>query len=64
MKANTLKLLFAGHYCSGGAATESPMDAPTVDGDGKYTGNGVCPIGHYCEEGTSQPTQCPKGKGN
>ena len=51
----------SGHYCTGGALTDSPSDEPTKDSKGIYTGNGLCPKGHYCPKGTTQPEPCDKG---
>ena len=40
----------AGYYCRSGAETATPME----DSDAYE-----CPVGHYCEEGTAEPVQCP-----
>jgi len=26
-----------------------------------FTGNDICPVGYYCEEGSNYPTPCPIG---
>lgn len=36
----------AGYYCPGGAVSRREV---------------MCPVGHYCEEGSAQPTPCPSG---
>ena len=41
----------SGYYCSSGASTDMPSDE---------TGN-ICPRGHYCNEGSIRPQQCPQG---
>lgn len=43
----------AGYYCLAGAKISNPHD--------NITGN-VCPRGHYCPIGTSNPIKCPAGK--
>ena len=47
----------SGFYCKG----ESPYKQPKVEEANKY---GPCPKGHYCEEGTENPTPCPTGSYN
>ena len=42
----------ARYYCSGNATTSTPTDGST--------GN-VCPVGHYCPEGTATPLPCGPG---
>ena len=42
----------AGYYCIGKSSDASPTDG--------VTGN-VCPVGHYCLEGSISPIACPKG---
>ncbi|CAN0099917.1 unnamed protein product, partial [Heterosigma akashiwo] len=56
-----------GYYCGSGS------DTPTPDGTyGSYIGdtcidrtngstNDVCPVGHYCPQGSSAPIRCPNG---
>jgi hypothetical protein len=44
----------AGFFCKLG----SPSKYPYVLSAGYY---GPCPVGHYCEAGTSDPTPCPAG---
>ena len=52
----------SGHYCTGGASNGSPGNEPETNSDGIYTGNGICPEGHYCPQGSVQPEPCPKGR--
>ena len=47
----------AGYFCKSGASTRYPEDTTN-------TLAGPCPPGHYCEEGTENPTPCPAGKFN
>ncbi|WAR11136.1 hypothetical protein MAR_036212 [Mya arenaria] len=54
----------AGHYCTSGALSANPTmlrasqcPAGTVH---PIVGD-VCPIGHYCPEGTENPISCPAG---
>lgn len=44
----------AGFYCLSGASTRYPYTEVV----NQY---GPCPVGHYCEVGTSVPTPCPAG---
>ena len=39
----------AGYFCHKGSPSAAPDNMP-------------CPVGHYCLEGTVEPTVCPKGK--
>ena len=59
----------SGFYCGRGSNTSTPGDGA----DWTYSGetcasqspnevNGVCPIGHYCPEGSMAPTECPPGR--
>ena len=41
------------YFCKSGAASSTP-----TQGDDEAD---VCPPGHYCMEGTSQPQKCPLG---
>ena len=36
----------SGYYCPGGAVSRREV---------------ICPVGHYCEQGSAQPTPCPSG---
>ncbi|EDV28435.1 uncharacterized protein TRIADDRAFT_51343 [Trichoplax adhaerens] len=45
----------AGYYCSGASNTSKPTGGSEGD---------VCPPGHYCEQGSTQPTACPAGTFN
>ena len=47
----------AGYVCLGGTTTATPIDVNTDKGQ-------KCPAGHYCPEGTYDPTPCPKGTYN
>ncbi|KAH8064675.1 hypothetical protein JL722_1554 [Aureococcus anophagefferens] len=62
------RLKTSGYYCASGSTTATPGDGD----DDTYVGetcadqsdaelSGVCPVGHYCEEGSIAPTQCPPG---
>ena len=42
----------AGYYCASNASTSAPTDSVTGD---------VCPIGHYCPQGSGQPLPCEPG---
>ena len=42
----------SGYYCISGASKSTPQDGLTGD---------ICPTGHYCPEGSSQPEPCPAG---
>ena len=42
-----------GFYCTLAANSSRPID-------GGVTGD-ICPVGHYCEEGSSQPSPCQNG---
>ncbi|KAH3841624.1 hypothetical protein DPMN_115097 [Dreissena polymorpha] len=44
----------AGYYCKSGSDSSMPSNATKGDG-------GPCPIGHFCEQGTQDPTPCPLG---
>jgi hypothetical protein len=44
----------AGFFCISGAPSRYPYTLVA----GSY---GPCPVGHYCEAGTSTPTPCPAG---
>ena len=43
----------AGYYCNERATSATPTDGTT--------GN-ICPYGHYCPAGTSDPIPCPLGQ--
>ena len=47
----------AGYYC----ASSAPTITPWIESAGEY---GRCPKGHYCEAGTSTPTECAAGTYN
>ena len=42
----------AGYYCKLGASVSDPKDNVT---------GGLCPVGHYCLQGTYDPYPCPAG---
>lgn len=42
----------AGYYCRTGAKTAAPM---------QNTDAYECPVGHYCPEQSTEPTNCPSG---
>lgn len=48
-----MPLCAAGYFCKSGASSRYP--------DGSSTLAGPCPVGHYCAEGTEDPTPCPAG---
>lgn len=47
-----LSLFFKGHYCSLGATEPGPISQDFGD---------LCPLGHFCPEGSSAPVPCPAG---
>ena len=47
----------AGYYCQGESTTDRPTNLATEKG-------AICPVGTYCELGSSAPTKCPKGTYN
>jgi hypothetical protein len=42
------------YYCSGGTNVERPTNDATMGGN-------ICPVGAYCEAGSSAATSCPAG---
>ncbi|PIK41162.1 hypothetical protein BSL78_21986 [Apostichopus japonicus] len=42
----------AGYYCTGGTSVSNPTDGTTGD---------ICPMGHYCPEGSDAPLPCDMG---
>jgi hypothetical protein len=50
----------AGYVCVGGSDTPTPSGTFTFD-DYDNSNNGPCPIGHYCEYGSSFPIPCEPG---
>ena len=56
-KANVTGLCVEGFYCQYGVDLHAPV--------GGHRGNGsVCPIGHYCPQGTTLPIKCSAGEYN
>ncbi|CEM28618.1 unnamed protein product [Vitrella brassicaformis CCMP3155] len=54
----------AGHLCIMGVNTSTPLSfADERFGEPAIQYGGLCPSGHYCEEGTVAPTPCPEGTG-
>ncbi|CAM9353846.1 unnamed protein product, partial [Chrysoparadoxa australica] len=51
------KACTAGYTCLGGTITPTPL---SEEDDRGY----ICPVGHYCPEGSSEPTPCPSGTYN
>lgn len=51
----------AGYYCLSGAKSDMPTNASDFTSCGAYDEcAGLCPPGHYCEEGSMVPTACPE----
>ena len=56
-----------GYYCSIGSEYIAPgldvedLDLTAEELDLVETMGGICPIDHYCPEGTSQPLMCREG---
>ena len=48
----------AGFACSRGAIEGAPFRQTW---DGIAVPNGLCPEGHYCPQGATEPIQCPEG---
>ena len=42
----------AGYFCRRDAVTATPNQGDDAN---------ICPVGHYCPEGTGEPTNCPLG---
>ena len=45
-----------GFYCLEGSTTPRPIDTRAE------LGGGICPMGHYCPQGTAKAKPCPAGK--
>ena len=45
-------LLYCRYYCTEAAYSDTPTDGVTGD---------VCPVGHYCPQGSSSPEPCSQG---
>ena len=67
----TMEICEAGYYCTGGADDQYKDnfyifldDAPIGSQTPHYTGNAICPDGHYCPIGSEYPTPCPPGTYN
>jgi hypothetical protein len=43
-------LCSAGYYCMESAQTSTPIQDSNAN---------ICPVGHYCPEGTDEPIKCP-----
>ena len=67
-----LTVCSSGHYCTGGASpdyiennyiflNQGPLE---LTDSTHYTGNGRCPDGHFCPEGSAYPVPCPPGSYN
>ncbi|XP_043532727.1 zonadhesin isoform X4 [Chiloscyllium plagiosum] len=50
-----------GYYCTGSAISPTPIKHLVEFDNATFTGNDVCPIGHYCPEGSQHPWPCPQG---
>ncbi|XP_038634726.1 uncharacterized protein LOC119954022 [Scyliorhinus canicula] len=50
-----------GYYCTGSAISPTPIQHLVEFGNATFTGNDVCPIGHYCPKGSEHPVPCPLG---
>ena len=52
-----------GHYCEEGTTRPVPCAAGTYNALTKQVDCTACPIGYFCEEGTSEyeSNTCPKG---
>ncbi|XP_048471581.1 uncharacterized protein K04H4.2-like [Rhincodon typus] len=50
-----------GYYCTGSAFSPTPVKHLVEFDNATFTGNDVCPIGHYCPEGSKHPWPCPQG---
>jgi hypothetical protein len=53
-----------GFYCISGSNTSTPMHTTPLSSMNISTIGSICPPGHYCPEGSIQPTPCPKGTFN
>jgi len=42
----------AGYFCKSGAKTSTPEEGGNAN---------ICPLGHFCPEGTDEPEKCPEG---
>lgn len=55
----------AGWYCTRGAWSQRPVDFGNSTGDGCFCANNqtgaMCPPGHFCPQGSSQPLSCTPG---
>ena len=43
----------AGYFCRRNASSATPDQGNDAN---------ICPVGHYCPEGTGEPVNCPVGK--
>ncbi|EDO40914.1 predicted protein, partial [Nematostella vectensis] len=48
----TKKCDSAGYYCRRNSTSQTPDQADNAN---------ICPVGHYCPDGTGEPYNCPKG---
>ncbi|XP_069750647.1 neurogenic locus notch homolog protein 4-like [Narcine bancroftii] len=51
----------AGYYCTASAINPTPIKHLVDSDNGSFSGNDVCPMGHYCPEGSKYPLPCPLG---
>lgn len=48
----TMFSIYTGYYCIQQASTATPLSSATGD---------ICPVGHYCPEGSQDKIPCPIG---
>ncbi|XP_072885876.1 uncharacterized protein [Hemitrygon akajei] len=59
--SNPSGLCYPGYYCTGSAVTPTPSKHWVNSDNATFSGNDICPMGHFCPEGSKYPLPCPAG---